>query len=193
MSRIWRKADLTFIYSVMKSGKSLDLLKNAHIHRERQQKVLLLTSEKDGKNGLISTRVGLSEKAYVVEKVNLYHLAKTEAPDIIFIDEAQFLHEIQVLMLARIVDRLHIPVVAYGLKTDFQGKLFPGSEAFLRYADIIKELEVPCLFCSNKAVLNMRVNKYNNPVWDGEQIEIGDNYQPVCRKCYFDHQRNENF
>ena len=186
-------AELTFVYSTMKSGKSLDLLKNAHLHSERGNKVLLLATEKDGKNGLISTRLGLSAEARLIEKVNMYQLAQAEEPDMIFVDEAEFLHEIQVLMLARIVDRLNIPVEAYGLKTDFRGNLFPGSEALLRFADIIKELEVPCWFCKRKAIINMRFNKYYGPVFSGDQLEIGDHYYPVCRKCYFNCQSHEIF
>ncbi|HHX74368.1 MAG TPA: thymidine kinase [Firmicutes bacterium] len=181
-------AELTFVYSTMSAGKSLDLLKNAHQYSERGNKVLYFTTVKDKQRGkgVISTRLGITTQANLTEECDLFALAEKELPCMIYVDEAQFLSAGQVIELTRIVDRLNIPVTAYGLKTDFQGNLFPGSMALIQYADNLVELSVPCWYCSNKATMNMRVDNDDKPVFSGKQVQIGDNYLPVCRKCYFE-------
>lgn len=186
-------AEFTFVFSAMKSGKSLDLLKNAHQYKERGGKVLLFTSEVDTRNnrghitqpkGVIQTRLGPSAEAWLIERTDICGLVREEKPDIVFVDEAQFLKVRYVLSLAEIVDEQNIPVTAYGLKTDFQGDLFPGSEALIRYASSLQELETKCWYCLDKATMNLRVDKDGTPVFTGNQISIGDNYYPVCRSCY---------
>lgn len=181
-------AELTFIYSTMKSGKSLDLLKNAYQYTESGKKVLLCTSHNgygpDTAFGTISTRVGLQQSALLMERINVFELAKAERPAAIFTDESQFYSEQHILALATIADRLNIPVFCYGLKNDFRNELFPGSRALLLYADTIQEIRTICSHCENKATMNMRIDSNNNPVFDGKQVQVGDNYIPVCRNCY---------
>jgi len=196
-------AQLYFIYSTMNSGKSLDLLKTAHNYESQGKKVLMFTSRKDTRTnpdcnnsiGKISTRIGLEREAYLIENVDCFELASKISPNCVLVDEAQFLEKSQVLKLAQIVDELGIPVICYGLKNDFQNNLFEGSAALLIYADKIQELKTVCWYCNRKATMNMRL-KDGKPVFEGNQIEIGGNYQdeffkrseysyiPVCRKCY---------
>lgn len=191
-------AQLTFIHSTMKSGKSLDLLKTDHAYRERGYKTLLFTSEVDTRyfesiedgtpidprKGQITTRIGLKAEAWLIEKVDICQLAREEKPDCILVDEAQFLSEEMILHLAELVDHEDIPVICYGLKNDFKGELFPGSKALLIYADTLREIETVCEYCTNKASMNLRLID-GAPVFSGAQILMGDNeYKPVCRKCY---------
>lgn len=192
-------ARLYFIYSTMDSGKSLDLLKSAHNYESQDKNVLLFTTEKDtrcGKissnatTGIISTRLGLKREAYLIERVDAFRLAQDESPHCIFVDEAQFIDEKYILILANIVDMLNIPVICYGLKNDFKNNLFEGSRALLLYADKIQELKTVCIYCNKKATMNMRVID-GNPEFEGEQIKIGGNesYKPVCRCCYMKFKR----
>ncbi|MCG0274958.1 MAG: thymidine kinase [Thermosediminibacteraceae bacterium] len=195
-------AQLYFIYSTMGGGKSLELLKTAHIYECQGKKVLLFTSEKDtryanlasdAKIGKIVARIGLEKDAWLIERVNCYDLAIQYKPNCILVDEAQFLTEPVVLDLARIVDELDIPVVCFGLKNDFMNQLFEGSRALLLYADKIQELKAVCYYCDRKATMNMRLQN-GRPVFEGEQILVGGSvgdaieseitYVPVCRKCY---------
>ena len=135
--------------------------------------------------------MGIHRAAWIIEKVDSFEIAKNEQPDIILVDEAQFLDESEILKLVKIVDFLDIPVRCYGLKTDFKLRLFKGSELLLCYADTIKEIECICTFCKRKAIANMRLIN-NVPIFDGEQIFIGGNkrYIVVCRKCYMDRYRS---
>jgi len=188
-------AQLTFIHSTMKSGKSLDLLKTDHAYRERGYKTLLFTSEVDTRyleegsfeeqlKGKITTRIGLEAVAWLIERVDICKLAREEQPDCILVDEAQFLSEEMILHLTELVDHEDVPVMCYGLKNDFKGELFPGSKALLIYADTLKEIETVCEYCTNKASMNLRLID-GQPVFSGAQILMGDNeYKPVCRKCY---------
>ena len=188
-------AQLTFIYSTMKSGKSLDLLKTDHAYRERGYQTLRFTSEvdkryqsatktKDSRIGKISTRIGLESEAWLIERVNIEELVDIHQPHCILVDEAQFLTEEIILSLVSIVDINNIPVICYGLKNDFRGTLFPGSQALLIYADTLKEIETVCEYCTNKASMNLRFSG-DRPVFTGSQILLGDSaYKPVCRKCY---------
>lgn len=188
-------AQLSFVHSTMKSGKSLDLLKTDHAYRERGYKTLLFTSEVDTRyldensqqnplKGKITTRIGLEAEAWLIERVDICQLARENRPDCILVDEAQFLSEEMILHLAELVDHEDIPVICYGLKNDFKGELFPGSKALLIYADTLKEIETVCEYCTNKASMNLRLID-GKPVFSGAQILMGDNeYKPVCRKCY---------
>lgn len=192
-------AKLYFIFSTMNSGKSLDLLKTAHNYTNQGKKILLFTTSVDSRNGslgkdeiegIISTRLGIKEQAYLIEKVDPFFLAKEKNPACVMVDEAQFLDENIVLKLVDIVDLLDIPVICYGLKNDFQNHLFSGSEALLIHADKIQEIKTVCVYCDNKATMNLR--KLNNkPIFTGDKIVIDSEsinkkiaYEPVCRKCY---------
>lgn len=182
-------AQLFFKYGTMNSGKSIDILKTAHNYEEQGKKCLLFTSAIDNRTkvGEISSRIGIAEQATPVYKeTNIFELVKKEE-DIacVLIDEAQFLKHEHVIQLTQIVDELNIPVMAWGLKNDFQNHLFEGSENLLIYADKIEEIKTICWFCHKKATMQVRLVD-GKPVYEGEQIQIGGNesYLSVCRHHY---------
>ncbi|AKG03719.1 MULTISPECIES: thymidine kinase [Salimicrobium] len=184
-------AQLYFKYGAMNSGKSIEIIKVAHNYEEQNKPVLIFTPGLDDRDeiGYVSSRIGLRRKAYpIFEETDLYETVKQEEeqPYCVLVDEAQFLDKEHVLQLTKIVDRLNIPVMGFGLKNDFQNELFDGSKYFLLYADKIEEMKTICWFCEKKAVMNLRVNEAGKPVYSGEQIQIGGNdaYYPVCRKCH---------
>lgn len=181
-------AQLYYRYGAMNSGKSIEVLRTAHNYEEQGKKVILLTPAVDDRHGVgaISSRIGIRKEAVVIDKeLDIYALAERERPHCMIVDEAQFLGEAQVKSFCRVVDELNIPVIAYGLRADFQGRLFEGSYHFLALADKIEEVKTVCWHCQRKATMNMRC-KDGKPVFEGEQIMIGGNesYLPVCRKCY---------
>jgi thymidine kinase len=183
-----RVAKLYFRYGTMNSGKSIDVLKTAHNYEEQGKKVILFSPAIDTRfgEGVIASRIGIQQKAFTIDPgTDIYEVTQREAPRCVLVDEAQFLSGEQVGQLCRIVDELGIPVIAYGLRADFQGKLFPGSYELLALADKIEEVKTICWYCEKKAIMNMRC-KDGVPVFEGEQIQIGGNesYLPVCRKCY---------
>jgi thymidine kinase len=172
----------------MNSGKSIEVLRVAHNYEEQGKKVLLFTPVVDDRYGIgkVASRIGMQKEATVVtDDTDMFEIAKKERPNAILVDEAQFLREKQTKQLVDIVDTLDIPVMAYGLRADFQGKLFEGSYHLLALADTIEEIKTVCWYCDKKAIMNMRC-KDGVPVFEGEQIQIGGNesYIPVCRKCY---------
>lgn len=183
-------ANLYFSYAAMNAGKSTILLQAAHNYRERGMIPYIMLAAVDDRHGrgVIKSRIGLEDKAYPFEpEDNLYEhidqLPTSEKPDAIFVDEAQFLTDAQVWQLAHIADQLNIPVLAYGLRTDFQGKLFPGSAALLAIADNIREIRTIC-WCGSKATMVLRLDRDGHPVADGEQVKIGgnDRYISLCRQ-----------
>lgn len=184
-------AQLYFRYGAMNSGKSIDILKVKHNYEEQGKEVILLTSSLDNRDGIgnVSSRIGISKPAIAVSPeshiMNLDGAHYSESTACVLIDEAQFLTEEQVRQLASLVDDMGIPVIAYGLKNDFQNNLFEGSRALLTYADKIEEVKTMCWYCRKKAVMNLRFND-GKPTYSGEQIKIGGNesYLPVCRKHY---------
>ena len=181
-------AKLYFRYGAMNSGKSIEVLRTAHNYEEQGKCVLLLTPAVDHRDGVgtVSSRIGIRKDAVIVDDgLDLVALAQEMKPDCVLVDEAQFLSADHVEQLCAIADDLDIPVIAYGLRADFQGKLFEGSYHLLALADKIEEIKAVCWRCSRKATMNMRL-KEGVPVFEGEQIMIGGNesYLPVCRKCY---------
>lgn len=177
----------------MNSGKSIEVLRTVHNYEEQEKKVLLFTPAIDNRygKGIVTSRIGMQKDAIVIElDTMMYELAERERPNCILIDEAQFLNKNQVMQLVRIVDELDIPVIAYGLRADFQAKLFEGSYHLLTLADKIEEIKTVCWYCDKKATMNMRC-KDGEPIFHGEQIQIGGNesYIPVCRKCYFERKK----
>ena len=183
-------AQLFFKYGAMNSGKSIEILKVAHNYEEQQKPVVIMTSALDDRDGVgkISSRIGLNRNALSIEPTtNIFDTVKNLSykPACILIDEAQFLNKEHVLQLAKVVDELDIPTMAFGLKNDFRNQLFEGSEYLLLYADKIEEMKTICWFCHRKATMNMRMVN-GLPVYTGEQIQIGGNesYFPVCRKHY---------
>jgi thymidine kinase len=184
---------LFFQYGVMNSGKTIEILKVAHNYEAQHRQVALMTSGLDDRSGtgVIASRIGLSRKAVPIDHdfdLFKYIEEKDRKEDFacVLIDEAQFLTKQQVLACAKIVDDLHIPVMAFGLKNDFQNHLFEGSQYLLLYADKIEEMKTICFFCTRKATMNLRVHE-GKPVYEGEQVQIGGNesYYPVCRWHYF--------
>lgn len=139
--------------------------------------------------GMVSSRIGLKREATpIFPETNVYEFINQMAvkPFCILVDESQFLLKKHVIEFARVVDELHIPVMAFGLKNDFRNELFEGSKYLLLYADKIEELKTICWFCHKKAIMNLHyVN--GKPVYEGDQVQIGGNeaYYPVCRHHYF--------
>jgi thymidine kinase len=188
-------AQLYYKFGTMNSGKSFEIIKVAHNYEEQEKPVLIFSPAIDTRSDVkeIGSRVGMKRPAIPVdEHTNLYESVvalQSAAPKnriyCILIDEAQFLKRHQVIELTRIVDELNIPVMAFGLKNDFQNKLFEGSYNLLIYADKIEEIKTICWYCDRKATMVIRFSD-GRPVNEGEQIQIGGNehYKPVCRRCY---------
>lgn len=182
-------AKLYFSYAAMNAGKSTILLQAAHNYRERGMEVLLLTSTlyKDDSDGHIASRIGIGADAtlYTIE-TNLFGLIKQEQDNhklsAVFVDEAQFLTEQQVWQLARVADHLNVPVLAYGLRTDFRGELFEGSAALLAIADSLREVRTIC-DCGRKATMVIRVGPDGKALTEGEQVSITKaTYLSLCRR-----------
>ena len=158
-------AKLYFYYSAMNAGKSTVLLQSAHNYKERGMRVLLLTALIDDRfeSGKIASRIGISAEASLFDKnTNLMQLIKEETDaqklNCILIDEAQFLTKEQVYDLSEVVDKLHIPVLAFGIRTDFKGELFEGSKSLLAWSDKLIELKTVC-HCGSKATMVIRLNE----------------------------------
>lgn len=187
-------AKLYFYYSAMNAGKSTTLLQSSYNYQERGMHTLVYTPSFDDRfaKGRIHSRIGLHADANIFDNdTNLYdHVSQflSQAKHrihCILVDEAQFLSKKQVLELADVADKLSIPVLAYGLRTDFRGEPFEGSLYLLTWADELVEIKTIC-HCGKKATMNIRIGKDNKPVKTGKQIEIGgnDKYISVCRKHF---------
>lgn len=192
-------SQLFFRYGAMSSGKTIEILKVAHNYEAQGRKIALMTSGLDNRSGVgtVASRIGLHRKAIpITEDMNLFtYIEKMNSHDLadgkgklacVLIDEAQFLKRHHVLECAKIVDEFNIPVMAFGLKNDFQNHLFEGSENLLIFADKIEEMKTICHYCGHKAIMNLRVNN-GKPVYEGKQVQIGgdESYYPVCRYHYF--------
>ena len=187
-------AALHFIYSTMNAGKSTALLQASHGYRERGLETMVFTSSQDDRYGEseVVSRVGLRSPAHTYSEsdniLKMVHDENEEALQLscILIDEAQFLTKDQVEQLGKIVDELNITVMAFGIRTDFQGELFEGSKYLLAWADKLKELRAVC-HCGSKATMIVRVNEEGSIMRSGDQVEIGGNerYLSLCRKCFY--------
>lgn len=182
-------AKLYYRYGTMGSGKTIDLLKVAYNYEERGKECLLIALSTDTRYGVgkITTRIGLQRDAFICFKdTNIYEYVNSleKKPDCILVDECNFLTKKQVRELSDIVDLLDIPVICYGLRSDFKCELFEGSEALMAIADKIEEIKTICE-CGSKATVNMRYIN-GKVVTNGDKIVIGGNdmYKAVCRKCY---------
>ena len=186
-------AKLYFYYSSMNAGKSTMLLQINHNYMERGMRPLVFTSCHDDRSGegVIVSRIGLSHEANIFkENTNLYEEVIDlghESIDCLLIDEAQFLTRNQVQQLSLIVDQLNISVMSFGLRTDFQGKLFEGSKFLLAIADNLKEIKNIC-HCGKKATMILRFDEQGLVITEGEQIVIGgeERYVSVCRKHFYE-------
>ncbi|MCV0386123.1 MAG: thymidine kinase [Nitrobacter sp.] len=184
-------ARLYFYYASMNAGKSSTLLQADFNYRERGMRTQLWTAQLDTRSeGMVRSRIGLEADAWLYRPDTDLWLeigqAHREQPlDCVLVDEAQFLTRDQVWQLARLADEAGIPIVCYGLRTDFQGELFPGSAALLGIADKLVELKGVC-HCGRKATMNLRVDGEGRAVQAGEQTEIGgnDRYVALCRKHF---------
>ena len=189
-------AKMYFYYSSMNAGKSTALLQSSYNYRERGMNTLVLAPEMDDRYGVgkVSSRIGLeSEATNFGQKEDLLHIVNKAVEDqplhCVLIDEAQFLTKDQVFQLGEVTDKLNIPVLAYGLRTDFQGEPFEGSKYLLAWSDNLKELKAIC-DCGTKATMVIRLDEGGNVVTQGSQVEIGgnDRYISMCRKHF-----KENF
>ena len=193
-------AKLYFYYSAMNAGKSTTLLQSAHNYRERGMKPVLLTPKFDDRAGVgkIASRIGISADATTFQHDdNLLAYINAVHQDIgincVLVDEAQFLTETQVWQLSDVVDRLNIPVLTYGIRTDFRGQAFPGSAALLSTADNLIEIKTVC-HCGRKATHTLRVDAHNQVISEGDQVEVGGNerYVSVCRQHFKAKQSSAN-
>ena len=185
-------AKVYFFYSTMNAGKSTALLQSNHNYKESDLKTLLFIPSEIGNksNGKIISRLGLESDAVVVNKKYDFfkeiRQSNYKKISCIFIDEAQFLSKIQVRSLSRVADDLNIPVMCYGIRTDFQGKLFEGSSELLAIADNLKELKTICSQCDKKATMVVRLSAEGDIMLKGKKVMIGGNdiYKTLCRKHF---------
>jgi thymidine kinase len=185
-------AKLYFKYGAMGSSKTAQALITKFNYEERGMKVWLVKPKIDNRDGehLIKSRIGLSAPAYELSyEENIYDTFcnLNEKFDVIIVDEAQFLSEDQVDKLALLVIEYQIPVLCFGLRTDFRTKTFPGSKRLLEIADSITEIKTICS-CGKKATVNVRMDDKGRIITEGEQILIGgnDTYTPMCYQCYIE-------
>jgi thymidine kinase len=198
MIRQARMAKLYFYYSSMNAGKSTTLLQADFNYRERGMETMLWTAALDDRygQGYVTSRIGLKADAHkfapetdLWKAISVRHAAEPLA--CVLVDEAQFLSRDQALDLARIADEAKIPVLCYGLRTDFEAALFPGSATLLGIADALVELKAVC-HCGRKSTMNLRVDGTGTAVIAGAQTEIGgnDRYVAMCRKHFMEARRN---
>ena len=187
-------AKFYFYYSTMNAGKSTTLLQSSYNYRERGMNPLVLTPQLDNRfgEGKVASLIGLNAEAVtftqsdnLLDRISAAHRATPL--HCVLVDEAQFLTRQQVRQLSDVVDDLDIPVLAYGLRTDFQGNLFEGSQNLLAWADSLTEIKTIC-HCGRKATMVLRLGEDGKPVRDGAQVKIGGNetYQSVCRRHFKD-------
>ena len=187
-------AKLYFNYSSMNAGKSTMLLQANHNYQERGMSTIIYTSSVDDRYGKkeIVSRIGLKAESNIFSRdTNIYEevisFNKEKGIDCVLIDEAQFLSKDQVAQLGQIVDDLDIPVLTFGIRTDFKGNLFEASEYLLAWADNLKEIKTVC-HCGRKATMVLRLDENGNVLETGDQIEIGGNekYVSICRKHFYE-------
>jgi len=187
-------AKLYFNYSSMNAGKSTMLLQANHNYQERGMSTIIYTSSVDDRYGKkeIVSRIGLKAESNIFSSnTNIYEeiisFNKDNKVDCVLIDEAQFLNKEQVAQLGQIVDSLDIPVLTFGIRTDFKGNLFEGSKYLLAWADNLKEIKTVC-HCGRKATMVLRLDKNGDVIEEGDQIEVGGNekYVSICRKHFYE-------
>ncbi|UPQ87140.1 thymidine kinase [Vibrio sinaloensis] len=185
-------AQMYFYYSAMNAGKSTTLLQSSFNYQERGMTPVIFTAALDDRYGVgkVSSRIGLQSDAHLFRaETNLYQeiaaLNEAEKRHCILVDECQFLTKEQVYQLTEVVDKLHIPVLCYGLRTDFLGELFEGSKYLLSWADKLVELKTIC-HCGRKANMVIRTDENGVAIKEGDQVAIGgnDKYVSVCREHY---------
>ena len=185
-------AKLYFYYSSMNAGKSTSLLQSSYNYRERGMNTIVMAPELDDRYGVgqVTSRIGLEADAISFRPGDdLLQVVKAELAEgpvhCVLIDEAQFLTKDQVFQLTEVADALDVPVLAYGLRTDFRGEPFEGSKYLLAWSDNLKEIKAIC-HCGTKATMVIRMDEYGNAIQEGAQIEIGgnDRYVSMCRRHF---------
>jgi thymidine kinase len=185
-------AQLYFYYSAMNAGKSTSLLQSAYNYAERGMNAEIFTAALDNRFGLgkVASRIGLESAAHLFSpqtnmQAAVEALLEKGKVDCLFIDEAQFLTKQQVQQVIYVVDNLNIPVLAYGLRTDFLAETFEGSRYLLAWADKLIELKTIC-HCGRKATFVVRIDENGQAVKEGEQVEVGgnDRYESMCRQHF---------
>ncbi|MDF2152466.1 thymidine kinase [Vibrio sp. CAU 1672] len=185
-------AQMYFYYSAMNAGKSTTLLQSSFNYQERGMTPVIFTAALDDRYGVgkVSSRIGLQSDAHLFRPdTDLYleiaALNEVEKRHCILVDECQFLSKEQVYQLTEVVDKLNIPVLCYGLRTDFLGELFEGSKYLLSWADKLVELKTIC-HCGRKANMVIRTDEHGVAIKEGDQVAIGgnDRYVSVCRQHY---------
>ncbi|WP_061039412.1 thymidine kinase [Vibrio coralliirubri] len=185
-------AQMYFYYSAMNAGKSTTLLQSSFNYQERGMTPVIFTAALDDRYGIgkVSSRIGLQSEAQLFKNdTNMFDAIKKlneeEKRHCVLIDECQFLSKEQVYQLTEVVDKLHIPVLCYGLRTDFLGELFEGSRYLLSWADKLVELKTIC-HCGRKANMVIRTDEHGVAIAEGDQVAIGgnDKYVSVCRLHY---------
>ncbi len=172
-------AKVHFFYSTMNAGKSTALLQSAHNYHETGNETILFIPREDAdkNSGLIKSRIGLSASAVVIDsELKIYDYVKKELSqrkvDAILVDEAQFLKKHHVLQMCKVCDELQIPVMCYGIRTDFRGELFEGSASLLALADNLIELKTVCNVCSRKATMVVRLDENGKVITEGSKVQI---------------------
>ena len=185
-------AKLYFYYSSMNAGKSTALLQSSYNYRERGMNTVVMAPRLDDRYGVgkVTSRIGLETEAITFTPDDdllaiVGDLQAKEPVHCVLIDEAQFLTKEQVFALGEVTDKLNVPVLAYGLRTDFQGEPFEGSKYLLAWSDNLKELKAIC-HCGTKATMVVRMDESGKAVKEGSQVEIGgnDRYVSMCRKHF---------
>lgn len=185
-------AQLYFYYSAMNAGKSTSLLQSAYNYREQGMHAVLFTAALDNRfgRGKVASRIGLESEAHLYDQSShlleqIHSLSKKIPINCVFIDEAQFLTKAQVRQLTFVVDELDIPVLAYGLRTDFAGETFEGSHYLLAWADKLVELKTVC-HCGRKANFVVRMDELGQAIKQGAQVDVGgnDKYVSMCRSHF---------
>jgi len=179
-------AKLYFYFSAMNAGKTTTLLQSAHNYRERGMRVAILTPRLDhrGGSGTVASRIGLTAEGVAfardtdLDLLLRADIARHGPLHCVLVDEAQFLVKAQVWQLSEVVDALHVPVLCYGLRTDFRGELFEGSQYLLAWADELQEIKTIC-HSGKKATMNVRIDGQGRALQDGPQVEIGGNERYV--------------
>ena len=183
-------AKVYFYYSAMNAGKTTHLLQARYNYHERGMKTICLKPAMDTREGIsiIKSRIGLEAPCYAIQdEESIFDIIKAEMPlACVLIDEAQFLSKQQVIDICKSCDELRVPILCYGLRSDFLGNPFPGSSILLAQADILMELKTIC-HCGQKATMNLRIDDAGNAIKEGEQVLIGGNnqYISVCRKHFY--------
>lgn len=178
-------AKLYFRYGVMGSSKSANALMVRYNYEERGQKALMVKPDIDQREGraIVNSRIGLNYPCVWFDQFRAMPEEEIKGYQCIIVDEAQFLDREEVRFLTDVVDDLKVPVICYGLRADFKGDLFPGSEALLAWADVIEEVRTIC-WCGKKAIYNARFDETGKVLKEGEQVVLGanDKYIGLCRK-----------